>query len=96
MISPMKRLFTHDRALHFLRETLVGSMEGTLFVLLSALFTLGGAAALLEDFAPALGSGEMTANATPAPATTTGAHALQQIATTSDTLTGARSSAPSR
>lgn len=96
MTSPMKPFFTRDSALHFMRETLVGSMEGTLFVLLSVLFTVAGAAALLEDFAPALGTGEMTANVTPAPATTTAAHALQQIATMNDAFAGSRSSAPSR
>lgn len=96
MTGPMKPLFTTDRALHFLRETVVSSMEGTLFVLLSALFTLAGAAALLEDFLPARDSGEMTAKAVPSPATTTAAHALQQIATTNDAFIGASSSAPSR
>lgn len=95
MNSPMKPFFTRDSALHFLRETVVGSMEGTLFVLLSVSFTLAGAAALLEDFAPALGVGEMTAAATPAPATT-GAHALQQIATMNDAFTWSRSGAQSR
>ena len=49
MNTPMKPLFMRERAMHFLKETVVHSMEGVLFVLLSTLFTLAGAAAFLED-----------------------------------------------
>ena len=95
MTSPMKPFFSRDSALHFMRETVVSSMEGTLFILLSALFTLAGAAALLEDFLPAGGATDMTAAATPAPAAPV-AHALQQIATMNDAFASTGSRAPSR
>ena len=38
MNDPMKRILVHERAVHFFRETVVGSMEGVFFVLISALF----------------------------------------------------------
>jgi hypothetical protein len=67
MQTSMKPLFTGERAMRFLEITVVHSMEGVLFVLLSALFTLAGAAAFLEDSDWLAGSAGMTASA-PAPA----------------------------
>lgn len=67
MHTPMKPLFMRERAMHFLKETVIHSMEGVLFVLLSTLFTLAGAAALLEDSRWFAGSLDLTA-AAPAPA----------------------------
>lgn len=61
MQTSMKPLFMRERAMHFLEETVVHSMEGVLFVLLSALFTLAGAAAVLEGANWPGGSVEMTA-----------------------------------
>ncbi len=66
MQTSMKPLFTHERAMRFLEETVVHSMEGVLFALISALFTLAGAAAFLEDSSWIAGRAEMTASA-PAP-----------------------------
>jgi hypothetical protein len=66
MHTPMKPLFTRERAMHFLKESVVHSMEGVLFVLLSTLFTLAGAAAFLEDSRWFTGV-DLTASA-PAPA----------------------------
>jgi len=66
MHTPMKPLFMRERAMHFLKETVVHSMEGVLFVLLSTLFTLAGAAAFLEDSRQFAGV-DLTASA-PAPA----------------------------
>ena len=81
MHDTMKPLFTRERAMHFLRETVVSSMEGMLFVLLSALFTLAGAAALLEDLGSKGGLSEMTAKAAPAPPSPIAArHSPQQVA----------------
>lgn len=67
MQTSMKPLFTGERAMRFLEITVVHSMEGVLFALLSALFTLAGAAAFLEDSNWLAGSAWMTASA-PAPA----------------------------
>ena len=67
MQTSMKPLFMRDGAMHFLRETVVSSMEGLLFILLSALFTLAGAAIFLEDSRWLAGGAETTA-AAPAPA----------------------------
>ena len=67
METPMKPLFMRQRALRFLTETVVHSMEGVLFVLVSMLFTLAGAAAVLEDSRWFAGV-DLTASA-PAPAT---------------------------
>jgi len=66
MQTSMKPLFMREGAMRFLEVTVVHSMEGMLFALLSALFTLAGAAALLEDSSWLAGSA-MTASA-PAPA----------------------------
>jgi hypothetical protein len=63
MQTPMKPLFMRDRAMRFLEVTVVHSMEGVLFALLSALFTLAGAAAFLEDADWLAGSAGMTASA---------------------------------
>ena len=63
MQTSMKPLFTGERAMRFLEITVVHSMEGVLFVLLSALFTLAGAAAFLEDSDWLAGSAGMTASA---------------------------------
>jgi len=68
MQDSMQPLFTGERAMHFLRETVVGSMEGMLFALLSALFTLAGAAIFLEDSFSSGGTSEMTASAAAEPA----------------------------
>lgn len=67
MQTSMKPLFTGERAMRFLEITVVHSMEGVLFVLLSALFTLAGAAAFLEDSDWLAGSAGMTASAPAAP-----------------------------
>jgi hypothetical protein len=71
MSGPLKPLFMREAAMHFLRDTVVHSMEGVLFVLLSALFTLAGAAAFVEG--PALGgsTSTMTASAAPLPDSST-------------------------
>ena len=79
MNDTMKPLFTRETAMHFLRETVVSSMEGMLFVLLSALFTLAGAAAFLEDSGPRGGLSEMTAKAAPA-SPIAARHSPQQVA----------------
>jgi len=63
MQTSMKPLFTGERAIRFLEVTVVHSMEGVLFALLSALFTLAGAAALLENSSWLAGGAEMTASA---------------------------------
>lgn len=68
MPTSMKPLFTGERAKHFLEETVVHSMEGVLFVLLSTLFTLAGAAAFLEDASRSSGSVGLAASAPAAPA----------------------------
>jgi hypothetical protein len=68
MQTSMKPLFMREKALHFLEETVVHSMEGVLFALLSALFTLAGAAAYLEDSSWFADSDQMTASAPSAPA----------------------------
>jgi hypothetical protein len=67
MQTSMNPLFMRDSAMHFLRDTVVSSMEGLLFVLLSALFTLAGAAIFLED-SGWLAGGAGTTAAAPAPA----------------------------
>ena len=67
MQASMKPLFMRERAMRFLEVTMVHSMEGMLFALLSALFTLAGAAIFLEDSRWLAGSAESTA-AAPAPA----------------------------
>ena len=67
MQTSMKPLFMRERAMRFLEVTLVHSMEGVLFALLSALFTLAGVAAFVEDSSWLAGSAGMTASA-PAPA----------------------------
>ena len=69
MSGPMKPLFMREKAMHFLEETVVHSMEGMLFALLSALFTVAGAMALLEDADWTDGVIGMTASAPAAPAT---------------------------
>jgi hypothetical protein len=66
MQTSMKPLFMRESALRFLEVTVVHSMEGMLFALLSALFTLAGAAVLLEDSRWLAGSAEMIASAPPA------------------------------
>lgn len=48
----MKSILVHERAMHFLRETVVGSMEGVFFVLISSLFMVAGAAMCVETFGP--------------------------------------------
>ena len=63
MQTPMKPLFMSERAMRFLEVTVVHSMEGVLFALLSALFTLAGAAAFLEDANWSSGSADVTASA---------------------------------
>jgi len=63
MQAPMKPLFTREAARHFLEETVVHSMEGALFALLSALFTLAGAAIFVEDANWRTGGAGMTAAA---------------------------------
>lgn len=63
MQTPMKPLFMRERAMRFLEVTVVHSMEGVLFALLSALFTLAGAAAFLENSRWLAGSAAMTASA---------------------------------
>jgi hypothetical protein len=67
MQTSMKPLFTGERAMRFLEITVVHSMEGVLFALLSAVFTIAGAAAFLEDSGWFASSAGMTASA-PAPA----------------------------
>lgn len=67
MTTPMKPLFMREKAMHFFEETVVHSMEGMLFALLSALFTIAGAMALLEDFEWRDGAIGMTAAAPAAP-----------------------------
>jgi len=67
MQTSMKPLFMRERAMRFLEVTMVHSMEGMLFALLSALFTLAGAAIFLEDSRWLAGGAETTA-AAPAPA----------------------------
>lgn len=82
MQTSMKPLFTGGRAKHFLEETVVHSMEGVLFVLLSALFTLAGAAAFLEDANWSSGDAGLTAAAPAAPASPAVAQrAPEQVAT---------------
>ena len=66
MQTSMKPLFMRERAMHFLEDTVVHSMEGVLFASLSTLFTLAGAAVFLEDSSWLAGSADMTASA-PAP-----------------------------
>jgi hypothetical protein len=63
MQTSMKPLFTGERAMRFLEVTVVHSMEGMLFALLSALFTLAGAAACFEDFGPTNALAEASAAA---------------------------------
>jgi len=63
MQTPMKPLFMRERAMRFLEVTVVHSMEGVLFVLLSALFTLAGVAAFVEDSSLLAASSAMTASA---------------------------------
>ena len=63
MQTPMKPLFMSERAMRFLEVTVVHSMEGVLFVLLSALFTLAGVAAFVEDSSLLAASNAMTASA---------------------------------
>ena len=63
MQTSMKPLFTGERAIHFLEVTVVHSMEGVLFALLSVLFTLAGAAAFLEDSSWLAGSAQVAASA---------------------------------
>ena len=63
MQTSMRPLFTGERAIRFLEVTVVHSMEGVLFALLSALFTLAGAAALLENSSWLAGGAEMSASA---------------------------------
>jgi hypothetical protein len=63
MQTSMKPLFMRESALRFLEVKVVHSMEGVLFALLSALFTLAGAAALLEDSRWLAANNEMTAAA---------------------------------
>jgi hypothetical protein len=67
MQTSMKPLFMRERAMHFLEDTVVHSMEGVLFASLSTLFTLAGAAVFLEDSRWLAGGAEMTA-AAPTPA----------------------------
>jgi hypothetical protein len=63
MQTSMKPLFMRERAMRFLEVTVVHSMEGVLFALLSAVFTLAGAAAFVEDSSWLAGRPEMTASA---------------------------------
>ncbi len=63
MQTSMKPLFMRERAMRFLEVTLVHSMEGVLFALLSALFTLAGVAAFVEDSSWLAASNDMTASA---------------------------------
>ena len=63
MQTPMKPLFMREGAMRFLEVTVVHSMEGVLFVLLSALFTLAGVAAFVEDSSLLAASNAMTASA---------------------------------
>ena len=67
MQASMKPLFMRERAMRFLEVTMVHSMEGMLFALLSALFTVAGAAAFLEDSSWMAGGAGLVASA-PAPA----------------------------
>ena len=66
MQTSMKPLFMHERAMRFLEETVVHSMEGALFFLLSSLFTLAGVAAVFEDSSRPAG-GTTMAVSVPAP-----------------------------
>jgi hypothetical protein len=63
MQTSMKPLFMGERAMRFLEVTVVHSMEGMLFALLSALFTLAGVAAFVEDSSWLAGGAGMTASA---------------------------------
>jgi hypothetical protein len=65
MQTSMKPLFMREAAMRFLEVTVVHSMEGALFVLLSVLFTLAGGAAFFEGSSWRAGSAAMTAS-TPA------------------------------
>ena len=49
MQTSLKPLFMREGAMHFLGDTVVSSMEGLLFALISILFTLAGAAVFVED-----------------------------------------------
>ena len=63
MQTSMKPLFMREGAMRFLQVTVVHSMEGALFAVLSALFTLAGAAALLGDVRGVAGGAGTTAAA---------------------------------
>ena len=67
MQTSLKPLFMREGAMHFLGDTVVGSMEGLLFALISILFSLAGAAVFVEDSRWFARGAEMTAVA-PAPA----------------------------
>lgn len=62
MQTSMKPLFMREGAMRFLEETVVHSMEGVLFVLLSTLFTLAGGAAFFEGSSRLGSSAAMTAS----------------------------------
>jgi hypothetical protein len=57
------------RAAGFLQHTVVGSMEGVLFALLSTLLTLAGVSAFFEDAGWPAGIAEATASAPAVPTT---------------------------
>jgi hypothetical protein len=63
MQTSMKPLFMRETAMRFLEVTVVHSMEGVLFALLSVLFTIAGVAAVVEDWSGLAASNEMTAAA---------------------------------
>ncbi len=52
MHAPMKPFFTGERAMHFLRDTVVSSSEGALFFVVAALFTSAGIGIFIEDRNP--------------------------------------------
>jgi zona occludens toxin (predicted ATPase) len=63
----MKPLFTRAGAMQFLEQTVVHSLEGWLFALVSALLTLAGANAFIEGAIRPADNAAMVASA-PAPA----------------------------
>lgn len=82
MTTSMKPLFTRAAAMQFLEQTVVHSLEGWLFALVSVLFTLAGANAFIEGALRPVDNAAMVAS-TPAPASpATAQSALLQVAAT--------------
>lgn len=71
MTHSMKPLFTRESARRFLQQTVVGSLEGVLFLSLSTLFTLAGTAAFFEGSTFGAGVADMLLAAPPARASVT-------------------------